>query len=145
LSYQFFSEGITNKLVGCWHSGDSINHASQDNVLLIRIYGNNTDLLIDRAAETRNITMLQNDGFAPRLYATFQNGIVYEYVEGRTLTPESVTSPKIWPLIAAQMARMHKVRTGNGTGDSKPMLLEKCRLFFELLPAVYASEANQEL
>lgn len=76
-----FTDGITNKLVGCFHE------ERDTDVVLIRIYGNKTDLLIDRKAETKNICMLHRYGFAPQLYATFVNGLAYEYVPGVTLKP----------------------------------------------------------
>jgi ethanolamine kinase len=78
--------------VGCWLTdsdslASSIDQVDTANILLIRIYGNNTELLIDRDAETKNIQLLQGYNYAPSLYATFQNGICYEYVKGVTLTP----------------------------------------------------------
>lgn len=48
--FQTFTDGITNKLVACQFGEDS-SHG--DNVVLVRIYGNKTDLLIDRNAEIR--------------------------------------------------------------------------------------------
>lgn len=46
---QVFTDGITNKLIGCFNS-----ECSSD-VILVRVYGPNTDLLIDRRAETETI------------------------------------------------------------------------------------------
>lgn len=45
---QVFTDGITNKLVGCFNS------MSPDDGILVRVYGQNTDLLIDRKVETKN-------------------------------------------------------------------------------------------
>ena len=42
--FKFFSEGITNKLVGV-HVGDDM--------ILIRVYGNKTEMFVDRQAEIR--------------------------------------------------------------------------------------------
>jgi hypothetical protein len=47
-----FTDGITNKLLGCFYE------ESPEDVVLIRVYGHKTDLLIDRNAETRNIQVL---------------------------------------------------------------------------------------
>ena len=47
--YQVFTDGITNKLLGCFHED------FPEDIVLIRVYGHKTDLLIDRNAETRNI------------------------------------------------------------------------------------------
>jgi len=47
--FQIFTDGRTNKLVGVWHSGHYTD------MVLIRVYGNNSDLLIDRKSEIENI------------------------------------------------------------------------------------------
>lgn len=52
---QLFTDGITNKLVACHLSKDI---SESDDIVLVRIYGNKTDLLIDRTAEIRYIKML---------------------------------------------------------------------------------------
>ena len=76
---------------------------------MIRVYGEKTDLLIDRKAEIRNIRMLQKVNFAPRLYATFNNGLAYEYAPGVTLTTETVRAPDVFPLVARRLAELHAV------------------------------------
>lgn len=110
-------------------------------MVLIRIYGNKTDLLIDRQAETRNIKMLQRHGFAPRLYAVFENGLAYEFVPGVTLSPVTVTSAAVWPLVARHMAKMHRLAVpapsgGGGCDGAAPeaMLGAKTRAFLALVP-----------
>lgn len=46
---QLFTDGITNKLVAC-----QLQESCKDeDIILVRIYGNKTDLLIDRNAEIR--------------------------------------------------------------------------------------------
>ncbi|XP_059615570.1 ethanolamine kinase [Phlebotomus argentipes] len=126
VEFKLFTDGITNKLVGCFHR-------TTEDAILIRIYGNKTDLLIDRTAETRNIKLLFSYGFAPCLYATFDNGLAYEYVAGVTLTPESVVNAAVWPLVARKMAQMHKVDCGKDI-PRKPMLRKKFQQFLNLIP-----------
>lgn len=46
---QVFTDGITNKLIGCFYN------ESPSDVILVRVYGTNTDLLIDRKAETATL------------------------------------------------------------------------------------------
>lgn len=103
--------------------------------MLVRVYGNKTDLLIDRKAETQNFQLLHTYGLAPSLYATFKNGLVYEYVPGTTLNTESVLCPDIWPLVARRMAEMHRVVRKN-TPDAKPMpmIWKKTQSFLDLVP-----------
>ncbi|CAG5074370.1 Similar to ETNK1: Ethanolamine kinase 1 (Homo sapiens) [Cotesia congregata] len=101
LQFKIFTNGITNKLIGIYYSG----HYSE--MLLIRIYGNKTDLLIDRKDEVRNIRVLNKAGYTHSLYATFNNGLVYEFINGEVLTPETVINPEIYWLVAKRLAQMH--------------------------------------
>lgn len=93
-------------------------------------------MLIDRKAETRNIRMLHEYGFAPSLFATFKNGLAYEYVPGVTLKPETVVLENIYTLVARQMAEMHKVRhEGIDPKGRVPMVESQVSKFLNLLPA----------
>lgn len=142
--FKLFTDGITNKLVGCFNqnnnpmanSDDSSDTASSD-VVLVRVYGNKTDLLIDRKKETENIRLLHRYGYAPALYATFRNGLAYEFVPGVTLTPDSVRDERTWPLVAKRMAQMHKVEDGT-EGGRESMLPGKMDQFLKLLPEVFS-------
>ncbi|XP_043949027.1 ethanolamine kinase isoform X1 [Drosophila biarmipes] len=184
VEFKSFTDGITNKLVGCFHkehaklrdenggsylpiktqglspvqSEDPViiekeddgfadtDHGTtddgapvqySDNVVLVRIYGNKTDLLIDRKAETQNFLLLHTYGLAPSLYATFKNGLVYEYVPGTTLNTDSVLCPEIWPLVARRMAEMHRKVRKHGEGSAAkpmPMIWKKTQSFLDLVP-----------
>ncbi|CAG9563643.1 unnamed protein product [Danaus chrysippus] len=135
IKYKLFTDGITNKLVAC-------QLKSEEEILLVRIYGNKTDLLIDRDAEIRNITLLNKEGLAPKIYGVFRNGLVYEYYPGVTLTTETVIDPKISTLVARQMARMHKVQLGPEV-KKEPMIWDKIEQFLNLIPEQYSDPDKQ--
>lgn len=143
--FKLFTDGITNKLVGCFNQNNNTNDDDDvdtvdndtNDVVLIRVYGNKTDLLIDRKKETENIRLLHRYGYAPTLYATFRNGLAYEFVPGVTLTPESCREERVWRLVAKRMAQMHKVRDSSVGDCSKPMLPDKLEQFVKLVPAVF--------
>lgn len=162
--FQLFTDGITNKLVGCYHrpavsatattptaatttAAAAQPFSSAADVVLIRVYGNKTELLIDRQTETRNIKMLQRHGFAPSLYAVFQNGLAYEFVPGCTLSTESVSSAAVWPLVARHMARMHRLAVRptdvDSAGEAVPMLGTKMRQFMALVPERFGDAAKE--
>ncbi|KAI1238923.1 hypothetical protein IHE44_0012016 [Lamprotornis superbus] len=82
---ELFTDGITNKLIGCY-VGDIT-----DDVVLVRIYGNKTELLVDRDEEVKSFRVLQAHGCAPQLYCTFNNGLCYEFMQGEALDPEHGT------------------------------------------------------
>lgn len=136
---KLFTDGITNKLIGCFYP-----HSDQEEVLLVRIYGNKTDLLIDRNAEKINIAYLHLHNLAPKLFATFKNGLVYDFVPGVTLNTQTVQEPKIWLLVAANMARMHKLPLAENDTAKEPMLKTKTLKFLDLVPEQFTDPKKQE-
>lgn len=87
---QRFTDGITNKLVACYVDED------MRDCVLVRVYGERTELLVDRESEVRNFQLLRAHGCAPKLYCTFQNGLCYEYMRGVALGPEHIREPRLF-------------------------------------------------
>uniref|UniRef100_A0A672LM01 ethanolamine kinase n=1 Tax=Sinocyclocheilus grahami TaxID=75366 RepID=A0A672LM01_SINGR len=84
---KLFTDGTTNKLVGCY-----VEDCLED-VVLVRVYGNKTELIVDRDNELKSFQVLHANGCAPRLYCSFQNGICYEFIQGRALDTQDVRDP----------------------------------------------------
>ncbi|XP_050545828.1 ethanolamine kinase 1 [Daktulosphaira vitifoliae] len=127
--FKLFTDGITNKLIG-WFSGDD--------GILVRIYGKNTDRHIDREAELRNFKILYYAGHAPDLYATFENGIIYKFIEGETLDTVTVREPSIYRMVAKEMAKFHKLDIGD-PWTTKPQIWNKIDLYLKLIPDTLSS------
>lgn len=140
MPFKIFTEGLTNKLIGCIHVDPQ---TSEEEVVLVRIYGNYSDLMVDRDAEKLNIAFLHKLGFAPALYATFKNGLAYEYVPGNTLKPTTLKEPKIWRLIAINMAKMHKFPLSIGDYDKEPMLKTSAKKYLDLIPDTFTDPIKQ--
>ncbi|XP_038664014.1 ethanolamine kinase 1-like isoform X2 [Scyliorhinus canicula] len=102
-----FTDGITNKLVGC-----HVDQAMED-VVLVRIYGNMTELFVDRRNEVECFQVLHAHRCAPDLYCTFQNGICYKFIRGTVLNMWMLREPSIFRLVAKEMAHFHSVQTDN--------------------------------
>ena len=98
-----FDEGISNKLYGY------IDKSCKDkaDMILLRVYGNNTELLVDRKKELSTHTTLNEMGFASPVYCTVTNGYLYGFVEGDILSVTSVRDEHVATLMAKAMARMH--------------------------------------
>ncbi|XP_044137237.1 ethanolamine kinase 1 [Bufo gargarizans] len=130
---QVFTDGITNKLVGCY-----VRDAMED-VVLVRIYGNKTELLVDRDEELKSFRVLQSHGCAPKLYCTFNNGLCYQFMQGAALDPEHVCNPKIYRLIAQQLAKVHAIHAHNGWIPKSNLWL-KMRAYFSLVPTEFPNQ-----
>ncbi|KAM9173124.1 LOW QUALITY PROTEIN: ethanolamine kinase 1 [Pangshura tecta] len=133
VTLQLFTDGITNKLIGCY-VGDAM-----DDVVLVRIYGNKTELLVDRDEEVKSFRVLQAHGCAPQLYCTFSNGLCYEFMQGEALDPEHVCNPDIFRLIARQLAKIHAIHAHNGWIPKSNLWL-KMGKYFSLIPTEFTDE-----
>lgn len=78
--------GTTNTLLKCEYCGknDSLPPDFERSVA-IRVYGENTDMIIDRSLERKMASFLGSIGRAPRCYGTFPGGVVSAFVPGRSL------------------------------------------------------------
>uniref|UniRef100_W5N1Y7 ethanolamine kinase n=2 Tax=Lepisosteus oculatus TaxID=7918 RepID=W5N1Y7_LEPOC len=132
---KLFTDGITNKLVGCY-----VEECPED-VVLVRVYGNKTELLVDRDNELKSFQVLHANGCAPHLYCTFQNGLCYEFMQGDALGPQDVRDPKLFRLIAREMARIHAIHAHNGC-IPKPNLWIKLRKYFSLVATEFTDQAS---
>merc|ERR1711892_1213 len=129
-----FTDGLTNKLVGGYHR-------NKRDMVLIRIYGEDTDKFIDRDREKENMKMMEQGGCGGKLYAAFQNGLSYEFVAGQVLEPSLLFDPKIYREVAKCLARMHKVKI-DAADVSVWAFLEK---LINLYPTSFADTKKQTL
>lgn len=83
-------------------------------MVLIRRYGENTDLIIDRRAERRNMKLMHSIGCGSAMYAVMKNAVAYEFLPGETTDEESVRALR--EPIARAMARMHSIDVTNNPG-----------------------------
>ncbi|XP_029947789.1 ethanolamine kinase 2 isoform X2 [Salarias fasciatus] len=132
---KLFTDGTTNKLVGFY-----VDERPED-VVLVRVYGNKTELIVDRDNELRSFQVLHANGCAPRLYCSFQNGICYEFIQGEALGPQDVRDPALLRLIAREMARIHAIHAHNGC-IPKPDLFITMQKYFSLVATEFTEQAS---
>ncbi|XP_071532709.1 ethanolamine kinase 1-like [Panulirus ornatus] len=124
LHFKTYTEGVTNTLVGVWCGG-------QSEQVLVRVYGNNTHLFIDRQQEINTMKVVHEAGCGPEVFAAFTNGLCYAFTSGVPLTFRDVTKEPVWRAVTRKAARFHKIQAGD---RQKPMLFPKLRQFLSLLP-----------
>ncbi|XP_059170691.1 ethanolamine kinase 1-like isoform X2 [Physella acuta] len=104
-SYQeVFTDGITNKLLGCYLEDD------ESTMVLVRVNGEGTDIIINRAEEQDAFRVLSEADCAPPVYCVFKNGMAYGFFPGVPLDEKTVREPKIQRLIAEELVRLHSVQ-----------------------------------
>lgn len=92
--------GITNKLY-------FFKNAALDKPVVVRRFGENTEMFIDRRVETSNTLQLNAYGFGAQLLASFNNGRLETFVNAYTLTPEAARHPLLVPKVAQRIAEYH--------------------------------------
>lgn len=103
-SFKQFTDGLTNRLFKI-----AYDDGTERNQILIRIYGEKTELLIDREKELKSMIELEKYGFAPKVYGKFVNGVCYGYFSGKPFTNLDIIDTAKSALVAAHLARFHTV------------------------------------
>ena len=119
IHWKVFTDGITNKLIGAW-CGDN-----KEDTVLIRVYGIGTEKIIDRKVEVENMVMYHKLGPGSKLYATFNNGICYQFLHGDLVSQDNVFTPEVARAVARGMAQLHTVPCSS----SQPVMWERLEQF----------------
>ncbi|OVA00450.1 Choline/Ethanolamine kinase [Macleaya cordata] len=123
-SVETVSGGITNLLLKVSVREDSGN----DVFLTVRLYGPNTEYVIDRQRELQSIRYLSAAGFGAELFGVFGNGMVQSFINARTLSPSDMKKPKLAAEIARQLRKFHQVVI---PGSREPQLWNDIFKFLE--------------
>jgi ethanolamine kinase len=103
-----FTDGITNTLLKAVNRRPGLTKAQIDkDAVLLRAYGNGTDVLIDREREAANHELLMRHNLAPQLLARFGNGMLYRFIPGAVAQPKDLSDPPILKAIARRLAQWH--------------------------------------
>ncbi|TRZ00633.1 hypothetical protein DNTS_015392 [Danionella cerebrum] len=104
-------------------------------VLLVRVYGQMTELFMDREKEMEMFQLLHTHGCGPELYCSFSNGICYEFIPGVVLDDALLREPSVYRLIASEMGKIHSINRAEMKSDSaaEPVLWSRLSRFLTLL------------
>ncbi|KAJ3312845.1 Ethanolamine kinase [Boothiomyces sp. JEL0838] len=128
------TDGTTNQLV-------KATHKETKQSILIRTYGRGTSVLIDRNQEILNIRALSAEGLCPPLYGSFNNGIVYGYVNGQVYTIKDMLDNHKSKLIAKAVAKWHNSLVDP---NAKPQLFTTMWKWADAVPQTYSNSQKQE-
>ncbi|CAM0951506.1 unnamed protein product [Alopecurus aequalis] len=109
------SGGITNLLLKVSVKEGTDSESS----VTVRLYGPNTDMVIDRERELQAIPYLSAAGFGAQLLGVFENGVVQSFIHARTLSPSDMKEPRIAAEIAKQLHKFHQLDI---PGSKEPQL-----------------------
>eukprot|EP00252_Welwitschia_mirabilis_P015034 TRINITY_DN33159_c0_g1_i1.p1 TRINITY_DN33159_c0_g1~~TRINITY_DN33159_c0_g1_i1.p1 ORF type:complete len:383 (-),score=73.11 TRINITY_DN33159_c0_g1_i1:144-1292(-) len=109
------SGGITNLL----SKVSAKDEKGETYSVTVRVYGPNTDVIIDRQRELQAIHFLSAAGFGPSLLGIFSNGIVQSFIDAQTLSLTDMRRPKLSAEIARQLRKFHELEV---PGSKDPQL-----------------------
>ncbi|XP_076879088.1 ethanolamine kinase 1 [Brachyhypopomus gauderio] len=127
IQMKVFTEGITNQLVGCY-----VGSVTETEMMLVRMFGQMTELFVDRKKEVEMLNLLHAHGCGPKLYCSFLNGLCYEFVKGNVLDDTLLRQPSVYRLIAAEMGKIHSIKP-RATSSPVPVLWSKLSHYLQLL------------
>jgi ethanolamine kinase len=100
--------GITNQLLKLEFTGTLAPDAPR--CATCRIFGDSTDLVINREQEFKVIKYLSDHKqFGPILYGAFVNGRLESYIDAWTLDPKDMAEPKMVVKIAHLLHHFHRL------------------------------------
>ena len=108
VTFTRFTDGITNTLLKAAKRRPAWTEEQIDaEAVLIRAYGEGTEILIDREREAASQRLLASLSLAPPLLARFQNGILYRFLQGRVSTPADLRRPSVYRGVARRLGEWH--------------------------------------
>ena len=133
IKFRTFEGGQTNSIIAV---------SCHEETMVIRIYGDNTEKIINRELERDSLIKLNKYTAAPPVYAYFTNGLCCGYAEGRQVELHELHDPKMGYRIAKELARVHTIPVSDE--DSKHPLLYSVFLssWLDQLPGKLNSEAK---
>ena len=79
-------------------------------VVVVRVYGENTEKFVDRDTEVETMRMLHRHGFGPEVLGVFGNGRVESFLSGKVcLEPGNLSREDVAVAIAETLARFHLI------------------------------------
>ncbi|CAF1143163.1 unnamed protein product [Didymodactylos carnosus] len=112
--FKRFDKGLNNSVIAVFEIDTNTNEIiNESEGLLIKIYGHDTDLFIDRQNELNIMKKISNHGFSNNILLQFSNGYICSYIPGEACNSKQVLSEHISFLIAKKLAHYHSLPLPN--------------------------------
>lgn len=123
-----FTDGLSNILVGVYHE------ENPEEIIMVRVYGEAVSDLVDRKTELDTMVLLSSVGLSNKLFATFENGFCYEYLNGRVLDTDLVRNERVSKLVARALAKLHTLKLGSSKEKIESGLMKRMKKFLDSIP-----------
>ena len=137
---EVFNKGLVNNMA-CFYQRDD-EHRSE--AIIVRVYGAAVGDFNPRDKEFMSLQIAHAAGCFPAIYASFNNGLVYQYAVGRHTNFHDIVKPENIRAISRLLYRLHHVdidnislvdRKGNPVNyDKSPMLFDQTMDYISSIP-----------
>ncbi|CAF3774594.1 unnamed protein product [Adineta steineri] len=124
IHFEKLTDGLSNKLLAMFPS------SKDEQSLIVRIYGKNSDLIVDRKVEIQTMVRLSQYNMSNQVLLTFNNGFLYTYVPGEQI---NIDNESVDLLVASKLAEYHSIPSDDDNQNKKQQLIEKLRHYLNLL------------
>ncbi|KAJ4246520.1 hypothetical protein NW762_013460 [Fusarium torreyae] len=104
LRIQALAQGTTN---GLFKVTSGPNDAATQDAVLIKVYGDGTDITIDRDKELRVHKLLADHKLSSFPLVRFANGHAYQFISGDVCTEDDMSQTEVFRGVARELARWH--------------------------------------
>ena len=77
--------------------------------IVVRIYGSVGDIMMSRDREFLAMQIAHAAGCFPRVYASFDNGVLYRYAHGRIMTCRDYVKPDVVRAVTRELFQLHDI------------------------------------
>ena len=139
---EVFNQGLVNNMACFYHTDDDL----RSEAVVVRVYGTVVDAFNPRDKEFMNLQIAHAAGCFPAIYASFNNGLVYQYAIGRHTNFHDIVKPQNIRTISRLLYRLQHVdidnislvdRKGNpATYDKTAWLFDQTMDFISSIPDI---------
>ena len=127
--------GTMNKLIGCYIK-------EENDMILIRIKGQNSEVIVNSKTELKYFKLLNEHGLAPDILCTFENGYCYSYIIGRVLKVEELKNTLFVERCAKLTAKFHDIPLESNLVQ-RSEVFHTIKKYKELIPQIFTSQDLQ--
>ena len=145
-----YSEGYVNAMCCVYQKSDT----KRQDALVVRVYGIEIGTMLTRDKEFLNLQIGHVTGCFPAIVASFQNGLIYKYEPGRTMTFKDLNAPETIKTIVHTLYKLIHVdfdslslvnRKGEPVSyDRNPRTFLETAGFIKMIPAETKDETKKE-
>ena len=139
---QYFKDGVTNKMAAFFLSDTDKFDPNNPDIVVVRVFGEGTNLFIDRKREREVLQLVGRSGNGPKVYGFFENGMAIEFIPGVVLTDPELYAEHHQHVIH-EVAVLHRSKFDD-IPNPQSVFYDRCFRYVVTLPENFSDEQKNE-